>query len=338
MARNFRDPGAVTLDYNKQPYPLFGVWDNYNGTTYGLNVFDSDYQPVSRTTVGNYNGLGTELATLTTTTTNTQASSSAGFIIKGTSMQGVDGCIGMAANNDGTYTFRSPTTVAAFWPSFGVVIGPEGYRQNFSLHNTNRAVSLYSRGTSILLDTLTLVTVTHGTFATANTTRGTTCYNRNTNTLVLMEANDATGLSYRIHIWKNTTRKITGRPNDLSNFITEAKAGTNGGTYQYFDFSWSPNAATTAEPYQRARVISCNNGKIVISRMINNTRIEMCTLTPATDGSNTGTFLYRTNTVSATTNYGVDQGNQFGIRHNITWDNRWVAVFTTIMDQVYQAL
>jgi hypothetical protein len=332
MGRFIRDPG-VTLDYNKQPYPLFGVWDNYNNSTYSFSVFDSDYQPVSRTGNLNYNGLASEMVGAIVSTTNANTTTSAGSYIKGTPQISADGHPGFAGNADGSYTWKGYGGLITPFSNFGVIIGPEGYRQNFSLYSMGRSIGTYNRGTAIPLETLTLTATTHVTFSSAAIVagRGLIAYNRNTSTLVWMEPVDNTGGSYRIHQWMNPNRKITGKTAELLNFITEAKAKTNGASYSYFEFTWSPNAAGNAEAYYRARIFPCNNGKIAISRMLPSNRIEFCVLTPATttpaaDGAITATFQYKTS-LTLTTSYGTEQGNDYGIKHNISWDNRWVMTY-----------
>jgi hypothetical protein len=332
MARHIKDINSG-LDYNKQPLPLFGVWDCYSSTTYAFNVYDSDFQPVSRTSNQNFNGINSEFASSNTFDTTTGITSNAGAYIKSTNQISADGHPGFSGNADGSYSWKLYSSVSNTFSYFGVVVGPEGYRQNFSLSSGGRTLTLYNRGTQSYIDSQAL-NAAHATFSSAGITtgRGLAGYNRNTGTLVWMEPNDGNGGNYRVHRWINPNRKLTGKAGDLTQFITEAKAGTNGSYYSYFDFTWNPNnGSTELETLNKARMFPCNNGKITITRMIPSNRIEVGILTPATttpaaDGLISATFVYR-GFVALTTSYGLAQGAAYGIKYNISWDNKWVMVY-----------
>jgi hypothetical protein len=222
---------------------------------------------------------------------------------------------------------KNPNTVSSFHINFGVVIGPEGYRQPMSLYFTGTTLQQYARGSNVLMDTLTptLNSASVCTWASNNNSRSSVGYNMLTGTLVLVTAKD-TSCNYRIHVWKNSTTRLTGKPGELDRFILDAKAGLNGGSYNFYDFAWNANSsASYAESQYRMRVIPCNNGQIAFARFVPSTCTHMAVGTIA--ANNTFTLNTAFTTVTCTTSYGLDQGSHYGMKHNITWDNKWVACY-----------
>lgn len=325
------------LDYTPQPLPLIGVWSNYQNSPYGLNVYDSDLNFVSATSSSNFAAFNSELggayAGWTRTDPRVSSNSATTSWIKGTSAVGADGHLFISAGNDGSYAFRNPGYIDQ--SVFGVVIGGQGYRQNFSLVQQGLQLRQQSRGKYVVIDTQgttgslgqNLGTYANLGSSNANNMRGAVGYNRLTNTLVMLEATITNATNYRAHIYVHPNRKIRGRSADLFGFMDEAVRGVNGATYRYIDFSWA-TATTNQEALCRARVIPCNNGKISISRMVPSTRIEIGTLVPAASG-NSGTFTVKSPSgpVSLTTSYGYDQGMYYGMRHQVSWDNKWVLTY-----------
>jgi hypothetical protein len=60
-----------------------------------------------------------------------------------------------------------------------------------------------------------------------------------------------------------------------------------------------------------------------MARMVPSNACNYATYNPATQQLTTSF-----NTIGLTTSYGIDQGNYYGMRSNITWDNNWVAAYS----------
>jgi hypothetical protein len=234
----------------------------------------------------------------------------------------------MRLSPNGCLAVRQPAEMGSFMANFGVIVGPEGYRQPMSLWFSGTTLRQYTRGGFAQLDQLTtgLSAASATTWNGTNTNmRGAVGYHWVAGLLVLIEARD-TSCNYRAHIWKHPTAKLSGKPGELNQFILEAKAGSNGASYQYVDFSWSANGSTSyTESQYRMRVIPTKSGRIALVRFVPHNCSHMAVLTPGV--GNTGTLDTNFTTVSCTTSYGIEQGSYYGMRHQITWDNQWVAAF-----------
>lgn len=327
-------PVETALDYEKQPLPLVGVFSSYNNSP-DCSIYDSDFNLVSRanqTNAGNAWATSGEIWSDYTgwNYTNGQVSSSSAgtYWIKATPCYSVDGHQLLRLSANGGMAMRQPDQMGSFMANFGVVVGPEGYRQPMSLWFSGTTLRQYTRGGFAQLDQLTtgLATASAATWAGANTNmRSAVGYHWAAGLLVLIEARDAS-CNYRAHIWKHPTAKLSGKPGELNQFILEAKAGSNGASYQYVDFSWNANGSTGyTESQYRMRVIPTKSGKIALVRFVPSNCSHMAVLTPG--AGNTGTLDTNFTTVSCTTSYGIEQGSYYGMRHQITWDNQWVAAF-----------
>lgn len=327
-------PVEIAPAYEKQPLPLVGVFSSYNNSP-DCSIYDSDFNLVSRanqTNAGNAWATSGEIWSDYTgwNYTNGQVSSSSAgtYWVKATPCYSADGHQLLRLSANGGMAMRQPNEMGSFMTNFGVVVGPEGYRQPMSLWFSGTTLRQYTRGGFAQVDQLTtgLANASAATWAGANTNmRSAVGYHWGAGLLVLIEARDAS-CNYRAHLWKHPTAKLSGKPGELNRFILEAKAGANGASYQTIDFSWNANgSAGYTESQYRMRVIPTQSGKIALVRFVPSNCSHMAALTPGS--GNTGTLDTNFTTVSCTTSYGFEQGSYYGMRHQITWDNQWVAAF-----------
>lgn len=215
-------------------------------------------------------------------------------------------------------------------PFWGVVIGTTGKRQKISLYNNNSTLRVYPRGVQNgWLESIDLNSATYSSWF-GGTTYGSVSYNERTGTLVVIEAKDGSN-NYRLHRWINTGE---GRSFNQSNyhagllhrFVSEAKSAiTQNGiaSYNFYDFQWQANSSQNYnESRYRMRVVAGDNGIVGMQRFVPSNITHYATYTPSSQ-----TLTTAFNTISNTTSYGIEQGNKYGARHNITWDNYWVAAY-----------
>lgn len=234
-----------------------------------------------------------------------------------------------------TYTAVNPDVSPSYMPFFGVVLGKRGIRQNFSLFSQNTTLRIMERGVNEgYYDTVDLNNTLYSTWS-GNTNYGSSCYNDRTRTLVVVSARDGSN-NYRMHIWKNTgtDRSLNDDnyyPGTLPSFLREAKAGLldagqGAGTasYAFYDFQWQANSSQNYdESRYRMRVVAGDNGIIGMARMVPSNACNYATFNPS-NSQLTTSF----NTIGLTTSYGIEQGNRYGMRSNVTWDNNWVAAYS----------
>ena len=235
-----------------------------------------------------------------------------------------------------TYTAVNPDVASSYMPFYGVVIGKRGIRQNFSLFTQNSTLRIMERGISEgYYDSVDLNQTLYSTWTGQGTNYGSACYNDRTRTLVVIQAKDGSN-NYRMHIWKNegTDRSLNGDnyyPGTLPAFLREAKAGLldvgqGAGVcnYAFYDFQWQANSSQNYdESRYRMRVVAGDNGIIGMARMVPSNACNYATYNPATQQ-----LVTSFNTIGLTTSYGIEQGNRYGMRSNITWDNNWVAAYS----------
>jgi hypothetical protein len=265
--------------------------------------------------------------------------------------------MGTHANGQwGSSYFRFPTYTAAGnafakapaqWGPYktrtGVVICKEGVRPRYSIWQNNADIRFHIRGVTEssggYIDRIPdISSAAYSTWGSIGSGYGQVGYNDRTRTFVLIES--TTNNTNRIHVWKNLNdgRSLQSPlmgAGYARNFFLEAKAGGSTGvkvSYNYYDFTWASGGSTQQEPTYKKRVIVGDNGIIGMARFCpQGNAFEYATLnlpaaTPATDSSvwlTTNAYTRMGNTTS----YSIDQGDQYGINHNITWDNKVVACY-----------
>lgn len=234
--------------------------------------------------------------------------------------------------SEGYYVYPSmnPDGMDSWMPFWGVIIGNNGKRQKISMWSQNNILRVNYRGVQNgHLEELNMNSTTYATWF-GGTQYGMFSYNERTGTMVVIEAKDASN-NYRLHRWINTgeNRSINQsnfRSGMLHRFMSEAKAGltTNGtASYNFYDFQWQASASQNYnESRYRMRIVVGDNGIIGMQRFVPSNITHYATYTPSS-----GTLNTAFNTISNTTSYGYEQGNKYGARHMITWDNNWVAAY-----------
>ena len=71
------------------------------------------------------------------------------------------------------------------------------------------------------------------------------------------------------------------------------------------------------------RVVAGDNGIIGMARMVPSNVCNYATYNPSSQQLTTSY-----NTIGLTTSYGYEQGERYGMRSNISWDNNWVVAYS----------
>jgi hypothetical protein len=332
------------------PYPLFAVWTNQNNVgRAGYSVINSDMQVVATSRLNNRQGSSGSVSLdnlsnwyedfrgWTYTNGNIDAGGNTTYSGGGTNMNGADGnhmYSFSAFGNYGNAYFNRADQYGQFTKRCGTIIGAYGVRQRVSHYSNDSTFQIRMRGQVYgFIDQVNLNSTTYATWA-GRTNRGMSSYNDRTKTLVVAESNTANAI--RMHVWKNTNPNIDLNANnyesgDLHLFLSEAKtAGPSGvnASYAFYDFTWTSSGSTQAEPSYVMRLVMGDNGTVGFSRFsINNAQQYgwYIPTNPGTPGnSGTGAFTDSGSNLGATTTYGIENSDSYGIRTNISWDNKWL--------------
>ena len=337
------------------PYPLFAIWTNQdNSRKAGYSVINSDFQVVATSRLNNRQGGWTDvdLSDLnnwyedfrgwTYTNGNFGTGGNTTHFGGATNMNGADGNHLYSFQVFGNYG-NTQMNRADQWGQFtkrcGTIIGVKGVRQRVSHYSTDSTFQIRMRGSVYgYVDQVNLNSATYATWA-GRTNRGMSSYNDRTKTLAVAESN--TSNQIRLHVWKNTNPNLNLNANnyesgDLHLFLSEAKTAGPSGTnasYSFYDFTWSSNGSTQAEPSYVMRLIMGDNGTIGFSRFSPQGNAQQygwyIPTNPGTAGnSGTGAFTDSGTNLGNTTSYSIDQGDSYGIRTNISWDNNWVISYS----------
>jgi hypothetical protein len=329
----------------KNPLPTFGVYSNYNNTP-GYTCIDSDMQPIHGGILNTGTEIGQAFAGQNYTTSSQGSNTRTTNWAKATSMQQADGNYYVklpsqpnSAGSSSEYGWgMNPNNLITRWPWFGTIIQQRGKRPNQSIYYNGSTVAMYPRGGMAPLEE---VTVTSSTYYTPPSEfrpgYSSISYNKRTNTLALVQPiNDAN--SYRLHVWKNAN---PNRDLDAFNytvgtmhfFMSEAKAAgtptslSQTAYYYYNDFTWqASNSQNFNESRRKMHILMGDNNIVGLSRFVPNNITHFATFAPNfTETSGTLTAL---NGVSCATSYGFDNGNEYGMRYNHTWDNQWFVFYS----------
>ena len=312
-----------------EPEPTFAFWDNYNNQPYH-SIYGSDFEYISS---GSSNTSWDKYSNYTGqnyTNGSIGSGSNTTYSIQGCNYTSADGHMYMRPNSGqygGGAVYKDG--MSTYYRHWGVVIGNEGKRQKISLYQSGPTIRIMPRGQTSHFDTINMSGSQYSSWF-GGTNYGMVAYNERTGTLVSMEAKD-TANNYRMHIWKNTGRVLNStnyKTGTLHLFLTEAKAQTSPNpdaqvSYNYYDFQWQANSSQSyAESQYRMRIIPGDNGVIGMSRMVPSNGIYYATYTPSSS-----TLITSYNSLGSSTTYGTEQGTEFGMRHEITWDNNTIATY-----------
>lgn len=325
--------GTTTLT---ESLPTFGVWSNYqNGSyaqgTYGTNggliaggyVYTgsegwNNYSGVSRTD----NSLGSGSDGNTSWFQATPLNQSEGHWRMAWPTNGI-GYAGMIKNH-GNF-------IPGNWPYYGTVIGPAGYRQKISLRNVSDTWEVHHRG-AYKIDYFVMSNGVHfnSTGRPDGNSQGMNSYNSRINRLVMIQGDNSS--NYRLHVWTNPNinlNTVEYAAGDLRQFMLEAFSGTNGASYFYNDFSWSTsNSSSYNESRFHFRVILGDNGRIGLVRMTPSNQTVSAWILPNPSGTSLASGPSQIITLGLTTSYGIEQGETYGMRSMMNWNNSVVACYS----------
>ena len=314
----------ATLD----AYPTVGFWDNRDNSPY-YAIYDSEFGQVTSSRSSTDSTIYTD-DTGRNYTNSSINSNSAGssYSIQGCNWAQADGH-GMLEIQEGDLNYVGVDRSIMGWMRYwGVVIGKPGKRQPISIYQSGDDFRIGPRGSTSWYDRIT--NVNSSTYSTwfNGTSYGMIGYNERTSTLVALEAKDSSN-NYRMHVWQHTGRNLNSddyKAGTLHLFLSEAKSGNStveGSilSYEFFDFQWSSGSSSSYnESRYRMRVIPGDNGVIGLSRMVPNNRTEYATFA-------NGVLDTDYTSMNLTTSYGVGNGSEYGMRHNINWSNDIVACY-----------
>jgi hypothetical protein len=162
---------------------------------------------------------------------------------------------------------------------------------------------------------------------------------------MLAVAESNTSNQIRLHVWRNTSFSLNDfshKPGTLHKFLSEAKtAGPSTGNqlstnknYAFYDFTWTTAGSTGAEPSYHMKLVMGDNGTVGFGRFSPNGNAQQYGyFLPTSQGtagsSGIGTFTNSNVDLGNTTSYGIEQSETwYGQKHQITWDNQWVAIYS----------
>jgi hypothetical protein len=324
---------------DKNPLPTVAMFSNYQNTP-GWQIYDSELQPIGGANGSTDFEIQAAFTGQNYTTNNWTSSSLTNSWVGSTPMHQQDGSWylnipGRGFHIEGIYA-RNRDNMDSHMPYYGTVIGDRGVRQKFSLRTQDASISIAPRGATNYIENLSLNTATYATWA-GRTGYGMSSYNQRQRKLIVIEG-DASN-NYRMHIWRNTNanRDLNAEQFDVGTlhlFLSEAKtagtpASTTTGVYYYYnDFQWQANNSQNyTESRYRMRVTAGDNEYVGMTRFVPSNITHYATYLPNIAGTSGGTLVNYSGPVN-TTSYGWDQGVQYGIRSNITWDNYWLASYS----------
>ena len=323
---------AVSALPTNEPYPYMYMYSNYNNGPYWTS-FNSNMQYSGTYSQDTNAEIWSPWTGTNYTNGNIGGNGVTSYWAGATPMQQADGhyFFRLHESNNG-YNARNPDDMQNYMPYWGVIVGGQqgvlgayGKRQKISLYLNGSTIGVMPRGIGASYETFSLNNAAYATWY-GGTSYGMIGYNERTSTLVAIEAKDGSN-NYRMHIWVNNAVNLNVKNytvGTLNNFISGAKTGGSGKTYNYYDFAWQANSSQNYnESRYRFRVVVGDNNIIGLARMVPSNVSAYAYFTPS---SNTLTQL---NTIGLTTSYGIDNGSYYGMRHNITWDNTWVAAYNS---------
>lgn len=326
----------------EESLPTFFVHSAYNAGTYSGGTYDSFAYPIT----SGYPDTGSEAWGQYNNALRTYDSGSGTGTVS--SRSGDDLCTFQGVNYcqaEGHWRLWYPSNGISYapvikqyqnfinsnWAYYGTIIGTVGKRQRVSIYAQNDTLEVHRRG-SYRIDSLGIGSTTYleTSGRPANTSYGTISYNERTGKLAYLQGNSSN--SYRLHVWTNPNINLNNEDylvGDLHLFLSQAKAGTNGASYFYNDFSWTSSGSTSySESQYHNRLIMGDNGRIGIVRMTPSNETRHVWIQPNPAGTSLTTSPQNVSNLSLTTSYGIEQGSQYGMRTNITWDNKFIAAYS----------
>ena len=326
-------------------YPTPAVYTNEGGSNPSFNVLDSYLQSMHSAEVEDDNELRNDIDVQDWRTRGSIGSGTynSTYFVQSCSLTGADGHIGLDAPSESGgyrnytgwlkqyYDYSNP------FQYFGTLVTGRDGRQLYSPYFSGTTLQWRHRGGYDYIETLGVSSSTYTTWnGGQQSARGMVTYNGRTNTLALIETRSNAN-AYRVHVWRNanidldTEDYTTG---DLHNFLSQAKAvGTptslDASLYYYYnDFDWqSSNSQNFDESRYRSKIFISDDGtKISMSRMVPQNDFQYAIITLDSAGTS-ATLVDQKREMGLNNARGVDNGRWYGIRHEITWDNKWAVTY-----------
>jgi len=358
LSGKFASPVISRNNDEVSTFPTFAIWTNQDNSKAGFNIINSDLQSIGTNAMPGYLA-GHQSPSLdsmpnwyeafrgyTYTNGHVGASTVTNNFGGSTAWGSADGhllyrpCLwgGFAGNwmnradQYGSYSNRC-----------GVIIGAKGVRQRVSHWSNDSEFQVRARGmVHGYFDRVDLNSSTYANWA-GRTNRGMSSYNDRTKMLAVAESN--TSNQIRLHVWRNTSFSLNNfshKPGTIHRFLSEAKtAGPTTGNqlstpknYAFYDFTWSQAGSNRAEPSYHMKLVMGDNGVVGFGRFNHDGYHQrygyfLPTSQGSVGNSGIGTFTDTEVNLGNTTSYGIDQNeNWYGQKHNITWDNNWVAIYS----------
>jgi hypothetical protein len=340
------------------PYPTFAIWTNQDNSKAGYTIVNSDFQMIASNAVPGYLS-GSTTPTLSnmpnwyedfrsyTYTNGNIGTSTTTTYYGGSSVWGsADGHLLYRPCLHGGFSgnwFNRADQYGQYSNRCGTIIGVLGVRQRVSHYTTDAEFQVRPRGAvNGYYDRVSLNNAAYATWA-GRTNRGMSSYNDRTKMLAVVESTTANAI--RLHVWRNTDFSLNDfghKPGTLHRFLSQAKtAGPTTGNqlstnknYAFYDFTWAQTGSTRNEPSYHMKIVMGDNGVVGFGRFNHDGYAQRYGhFTPLSQGtagtSGIGTFTDTEINLGNTTSYGIDQDeNWYGQKHQITWDNQWVAIYS----------
>ena len=357
LSGKFASPVISRNNNETSPYPTVAIWSNSsNNVKAGYTIFNSDFQQIATNHMPNYLG-GWQSVNLDAMP-NWYESFRGSLYSEGQQSSGgnttYSGNSTVAGSADGHLYHRpclhggfsgnwmnNRDVMNSFITRCGTIIGVKGVRQRVSHYTTDSEFQIRSRGMATgYFDRVDLNNAIYANWA-GRTNRGMSSYNDRTKMLAVVESNTSNNI--RLHIWRNTSHSLNDfatKPGTIRKFLTEAKTAGPSATllgaeksYSFYDFTWAQAGSTRAEPSYHMRIIMGDNGTVGFVRFNHDGYAQrygyfLITSTGSAGNSGIGTFTDTEINLGNTTSYGIDQGDSYGIRTNITWNNEWIAAYS----------
>lgn len=326
------------------PLPTPAAYGNEGGSNPSYTMIDSFGQVMHSSRLGNNNEMynNNDPSDYRTQGTINSGSNTNTYWVQATPNSGADGHIMLdAPSTPGYYSdysawLKNWRSYSNNFPYYGTMVTGRDGRQLYSPYFSGTTLQWRHRGGYDYIETLGVSSSTYSTWnGGQQSAAGMVTYNGRTNTLALIETRSQSN-DYRIHVWKNvnvdldTEDFVTG---DLHSFLSQAKAvGTplslDANAYYYYnDFSLNRNSSSSYnESRYRAKIFISDDGtKVGFSRMTPSNEFIYAVIN--LDFATTTAVVDFKQNLGLTTSYGWEQGSNYGIRHEITWDNKWAVTF-----------
>jgi len=339
-------------------YPTFAIWSNQNNEQAGYNIINSDYQTIATNampgwlagyqspTLDNMPQFYEDFRGYTYTQGNHGSSTVTTYYGGSTVNQSADGNILYRPCLHGGFSgawMNKANSQGSYLNRCGTIIGARGVRQRVSHFSTDAEFQIRFRGVADgYIDRVDLNNATYATWA-GRTNRGMASYNDRTKMLAVAESTTANAI--RLHVWRNTSFSLNDfshKAGTLHRFLSEAKtAGPTTGNqlstaknYAFYDFTWAQTGSTRNEPSYHMKLVMGDTGVVGFGRFNHDGYAQRYGYwNPSSQGtagnSGIGTFTDTEINLGNTTSYGIDQSeNWYGQKHNNTWDNQWIAIYS----------